>query len=95
MPKDPAEFAMELKDLLLDDGGNAITMPWKDFYWRGTIDRLREPRGTNIQNACTAIGIVCAYGKHVVIVCHDSNFSPAPKIPKRRVPQSVIDARAD
>ena len=77
MPQSMASIVEEINEALRLSDGECITIPWRDFYSLSGRQRMKTAFLDEIQNqANSRFQLVVAYGRHVVVVCHDRNFAP-------------------
>ena len=70
------DVAEELNEILRRNDWSNLTLPWSDFYELCGRERLKQPFLDDVQEtASRRFQLIVAYGRHVVVVCHDRNFA--------------------
>ena len=76
MPKAVREIADELNDALRRTGVPYMTVTWPDFYAICERERLKQAFLDELARGASAeFQLLVAYGRNIVLVCHDRNFA--------------------
>ena len=77
MPKVVKEIADELNDALRRTGHPYMTLTWPKFYDICERERLKQAFLDELaQGASAEFQLLVAYGRNMVLICHDRNFAP-------------------
>ena len=85
MPQSMNSIVEQINEYLRLSNDPYITVPWPDFYSLCGRRRMKKAFLDELRNqARDQFQLVVAYGRNVVIVCHDRNFAP------RDVPPDMV-----
>lgn len=70
------DVAEELNEILRRNDQSCLTLLWSDFYNLCGRERLKQPFLDDVRDvASNRYQLIVAFGRHVVVVCHDRNFA--------------------